>query len=624
MSVQNTSEEFKNLVYRQYLSMVAGKCNLDLRFREDACPCTDGKVVIIPQDCLNDEKREELISYVLHEAGHARYTCFEVARKLKPYEHELANAIEDVRIENRMCRLYGGAKGYFAKSFEKTLPEFLTTMAKQLKKMNLLGKFCSFVFAEAETYSFEHMYDVSEFKKLTEVALAKEFTPQESENLFAEVRTAVQGVPLLKSTEDTISLVKRLVAILERYAPKAKNQQPKQSTKSQPNPDQKGSSGKSEGSKKGKNESQKSKGSKENSKESGNGSKEGSKEPGDGCGSSTPQPQSFEESMLQQQQELENSKKKLNPLDRGKALKIKNESGAASRGRKTELPRQVRAEDPHFPKDAQSTQIGIDLIRYARRESSQVATALRSFIEAKAETSIDYVSSGSKVKTSRLYRVPTGSFKVFTRTSEDPEASNTAVCILLDTSGSMGMGAASQGAQHDSSMCRATKAALALCLALRNLAGIENVSSSVIAFPGLLIEQTARNQVQSGWGRKNPFAQYLLHHGETLTQERAMHFAHFDAFGPTPLNKALEAAIIDLMGVSDVTRRVVFVITDGNTRINENLVASMRKQGIEVFGLSIEAGTEELDNAFGKDNVEECSSQTLTKALINLAKKALV
>ena len=103
-----------------------------------------------------------------------------------------------------------------------------------------------------------------------------------------------------------------------------------------------------------------------------------------------------------------------------------------------------------------------------------------------------------------------------------------------------------------------------------------------------------------------------------------MHFAHFDAFGPTPLNKALEAAIVDLMGVSDVTRRVVFVITDGNTKINETLVTSMRKQGIEVFGLSIEAGTEELDDAFGKDNVEECSSQTLTKALINLARKALV
>ena len=632
---QNAGHDFTQVVYRQYLSMVAHKCNLDLRFENGVCPQTDGKVVLLPAEVRCAEKRQELTAYVLHEAGHARFTDMGIFKKSDRSQRDLINGIEDVRIETQMCRIYAGACEYFKTAYDSNLPEFKKTI-KNGANLNTFARFAIFCYLEAERYAYKSMYDVKEVWGYASKNLKEAFNGDAGDKLIGEVQEAMKVVPVLKSTREVLDLVKVLLKILEKYIPDVSQSQKERDAASEASADRNGnpqqqdgqdqqdqnqgsnqgsqSQGKNGKGKNGKNKckdqgnSDKAKSSEHNSSSESSSSDSGSDaQPSQGHASASGK--SFRERINEQAQA--NAESKLNPLDKGG--KISKESNL----NRHHDAKAVYADPWCLDTTGKNTDIGRDLTREARRESSKLATALRSYIEAKAETDTEFVSSGCKVKPSRLYRVKTGSTKVFTRTSEDPESSNTAVCILLDTSGSMGAGASCHlyGAQGESPMVKATRAALSLYLALRNLTGTENVTTSVIAFPAHGCDGTKDN------AKRKSACMYLVQHGETLTQDIATRFGTFDGFGNTPIRAAVSAGVLDLLSVPNVTRRVMFVITDGVFNPIPEVIDSAREQGIEIYGFSLEPSeTEGMKESLGEHNVVDVSKDSLGQALFRMAK----
>ena len=644
-SSSSVNEAYTQVVYRQYLSMVAGKCNLDLRFEADACPCTDGKVVVVPRECYEESKRDELVAYVLHEAGHTRFTDFSVLDRTKSYEKELLNAIEDVRIETRMCQMYAGAKGYLVKSLARLMPEILPALAKKMHKASLLQRFTNFVHAIANTHSYAGMYDAinAPYVELTEKGLKMSFSPVDGENLCKEVRDELKCVPMLQSASEVLSCVRRLLKILEKYFPSSKEGGNGKSDKSQPK-DKSQDKSKGTGEKKSEDNQSQDKGSNEgnqqqqqnsqNSTDSKGKKSNGKSKKSNSGGKSSSSPSSNGNEGDSQQENKPNFREEMsrdamqhqgdfNPLDRAKHIGVTETSRDLSKNRSINA---VEASTANFQDKGIDRRQGVQAVAEARRKASRLTTALRSFIEAKAETEIDYVSSGSQVKPSRLYRVPTGSMKVFTRKSEDPESTNTAVCILVDTSGSMGSGISTVhgNVNHNNRLVTAELATLALYMALRNLTGTETVSTSVIAFPGRLESEVCNNGHYNA--RPNQNAVYIVRHGERLTPEIAGHFAEMDGFGCTPINSALEAANVDLMNVTDVTRRVCFVITDGIFHADKGIVEGMHRNGIEIFGLSVDCGdANDMKEALGeKYCIAVDENAEITPSLIALARKAFL
>jgi len=73
--------------------------------------CTDGNFIVLPSlgDDLIEPKKLVLWGYLAHEAGHIRFTDFEI-RAGSPLLKHLVNILEDVRIEERMIDLYPGTR----------------------------------------------------------------------------------------------------------------------------------------------------------------------------------------------------------------------------------------------------------------------------------------------------------------------------------------------------------------------------------------------------------------------------------------------------------------------------------------------------------------------------------
>lgn len=159
-----------------------------------------------------------------------------------------------------------------------------------------------------------------------------------------------------------------------------------------------------------------------------------------------------------------------------------------------------------------------------------------------------------KIDTRRLHGVAVGNPRVFATHQARP-AINTALHVLLDTSGSMRerIGLANQ-------CCRAVAQAMALI----------GVSVGITAFPG------------SESGTVVP----LLRHGERPGQ-----YQDVGARGMTPMGEALWW-VLQRLSILPEQRRMVLIITDGSPDGAANVRAAIKAaaaQGVEVYGLGIES-----------------------------------
>jgi len=85
--------------------------------------CTDGRTIVLPNIPEMEPNVQDLyLALILHEAGHVKYTppmeCF-------CYEHHwITNCIEDVRIELKIEKIFGGAKNLFKNLFSYAIAKW--------------------------------------------------------------------------------------------------------------------------------------------------------------------------------------------------------------------------------------------------------------------------------------------------------------------------------------------------------------------------------------------------------------------------------------------------------------------------------------------------------------------
>lgn len=198
-------------------------------------------------------------------------------------------------------------------------------------------------------------------------------------------------------------------------------------------------------------------------------------------------------------------------------------------------------------------------------ETRALRTRLQGLIDARRRDRPIPKSRGRRVDARRLHRLRTGNPKVFSR-SVEREAPNTAVHVLMDTSGSMWMERRSEPA---------ARASLAIADALT---GIPGVSSAVTAFPGPREERSVAS---------------IKDYDELVYSCAASWFCQWS--GNTPTASALWTIAPGLLARPE-SRRIVIVVTDGEPRMpgevnsveqTQKVVHQMTQAGIEVLGLGI-------------------------------------
>ena len=142
---------------------------------------------------------------------------------------------------------------------------------------------------------------------------------------------------------------------------------------------------------------------------------------------------------------------------------------------------------------------------------------------------------------------------------------NTAVHILIDSSGSMNV----------TEMQLASQACFAVASALQSIKGI---SVGVTTFPGTrgVYEGTQREH----WQTVTP----ILRHGEKMHTRFAMSGA-----GNTPLDSALWWALQQLHPMPE-PRKMILIITDGqpdDSQLAKTAISEAGKLGVEVYGIGI-------------------------------------
>jgi cobalamin biosynthesis protein CobT len=213
------------------------------------------------------------------------------------------------------------------------------------------------------------------------------------------------------------------------------------------------------------------------------------------------------------------------------------------------------------------------------------------------------VRRGNRLDPTKLYRAGVRDDRVFAR-SDERRAPNTAICLAVDLSGSMGWKEAGFGQRQPKDDYRiALDAAMALALALESING---VTCSAVAFPCL-----------RGNGQQ---VTRLLSHGDRVAR-RAGAFVQ-NARGTTPMTGALWYAAADLLARRE-ERKVIMVMTDGQPNDFASAKAMVTKAtaaGIELIGVGIGV---RVDNLFPTAITIE-SVADLKGQLFSIAEKLLL
>lgn len=202
-------------------------------------------------------------------------------------------------------------------------------------------------------------------------------------------------------------------------------------------------------------------------------------------------------------------------------------------------------------------------IQNCRQATTALRTRLQSCLQS---TKVVRKCSGysGTLNSHKLYSLRTGNAKIFLK-CEERQALNTAIHILLDSSGSM-MGPA---------MELANLACFAVATALH---GIKGITLGVTAFPGGKLPDTSTQQDR--WNTIAP----VLHHNQKIHTNFGL-----TAAGDTPMAAAL-FWVLQQMYPLPQPRKIILLLTDGAPNdydATERALTLVKQSGIEVFGIGI-------------------------------------
>ena len=531
-------------VFEQSLPIVAAAlgrlCGVAIEFGGQV-PATDGKTIYMPMpETMTEEDELKVLGILCHEAGHVRLTDFgNVGHKLTHLERAIDNALEDCRIERAMNRLYPGAESLFEKAHVAKVQELAGW--KTFDEQTLVPLFLLAISEERLLYRKWLTPLTTKLSEHMQEAFGKEVSAK-LETLALEVRDA-------KSTQDVVAIRKRIMRFLKRESAR------QESSAEAPASDKDASS---------------ENGKTKQSSDSSNGVNERSDTALGRLLKATLKPV-------------------VNPLEiSGNFKRLRVDESVP--GLKVDLTGRIR------PVPAKED-VGLERLARARKDSVALRLALRGLVQAKARCGGRVTDRGRRFSTTHLCRLVVSDARVFEQCTER-QAPNTAVHVLLDMSGSMGLDGGDL----------AVRASLGLVLGLE---GIPGVNPALSVFPG------------AACGHAQQAICTVLKHGERLTKVTSGQIGAISSWGGTPLQQALQAAGFALAACREV-KKALILITDGRVSVQETkeIFEELKKASIRV--LAIQIGIMDDLKRFPIDSAHISHVGELQQVLFGFAKKLLL
>jgi len=396
---------------------------------------TDGKTINLPALAADDPEVEVLVNgYLDHEAAHCRFTDFDAQRSKDDFTNWVENALEDIRIEDLMGRLYPGCRKHLAALQEKLIhdgdeaplgsdaPENAVLSAYMLRRLRfeVLGQASTEALALQASERFEEIFPKGLATKLT---------------------TMMAKVTETRSTQEVIDLAARIVALL-----KDESEEPEEPEDSQ---ESKGSGGQDDNQGGG-------------SPQAGDGSQDGSGGNDSGQGSEADRRKALANALQGDAKDL--------AKDQGQ--KVADKLGRHADPKAATI---AEADDASGGGGAGhgSGSLGFGATideSMVRQASARLRSRLAGLIQTETLAQTSRGRSGRRIDRRMLPRLNHGDPRMF-RVELEGEEVDTAVTVLLDRSGSM----------NGRELKIAREASLAVTYALDEIQG---VNPSAFAFPG--------------------------------------------------------------------------------------------------------------------------------------------
>ncbi len=502
---------------------------------------TDGNTIYLPnlpQNC-SEEFLGLLRGYVDHEAAHIRYTDFDMLSEynLTSFQKYVWNCIEDYRIEQKMAEHFEGCRTNFI-----WLIKHIFLAEKGLKNLSLENAIASWILFIIRSWDVPEL--LKQVKSLEKQINAK--CPQ----LLTELGIILLKVQKCTSANDALNQALEITNCIEKYI--------KQTEKENKN-------GRTIIEQHQQNDS---KGSDSNLQEE------------------TESQSLFEESSTEEDEQ--NRKNEGNSISKT----AKRSRGLGESEEQNHICSSLRSllAGSHLPDTiGEKAQMLIEknkskniepsirmamvgkrkigqLSEQARTEALKISVGLKARLQGllQAQDLVRHLpSSHGKINRNKLHALAVKDKRVFLQQSKR-EATNTAIHILLDASGSM-----------RSKMEMANQACFALASALSSTKGI-NVG--VTAFPG-----AKDNGIPPLLG-EHVYVSPILMHGEKMMNNFSV-----QAGGGTPLTETLWYVLPQILKQKE-NRKIILLITDGEPDCKESslhAIETIHNFGVEIYQIYI-------------------------------------
>ncbi|WP_283392172.1 vWA domain-containing protein [Photobacterium phosphoreum] len=610
-----------------YIGAISNDLNVDVTFSGSGAYCapvgSKWQINIPLFDVDNAEARAAAYAYALHECGHINYTNFAVLKDLIntqkskseiSLKKRISNIFEDTYIERELSKEYAGAY--------KRLSEMRTWLQDEDEKKNpdasnlpLSSQILNFIY----TYSFFAANNYTCYKALldeNEVLLVEQL----GNDAVLELKSVLNGVKQLASSQDCMDLTDRVYDILEKLKDVIQDQQQQQQQDQQGGDDSEddtaqgdSDSGDSQDDDSNSDDSQSDDSQSDDSQSGGDNSQNNDQgddsQSGDSQGDDNSQDDQGDDNSQDKNADNNNSSDSTNMGDQG----YKSDDSTANQKSLTqeqvddaidalndiisgnaELPNSdagdalaeklgKQSEDDQASGKVKASDYTTDskvnsaityrslkgnslgaktLHRIADTQSVFVRQRLQGLIAAKQRKVVSRKSAGKRMIGNAGTRMAQGDYKVF-RQELTRKLTNTAITILLDDSGSM---------KNEKGQVAAS-ATLALIKALEP---INFVSTSVETFG----TESSSNIVY----KVKDFNESANQCADRLSE----HLAY--GGGYTPLLTGLWSGLRSISQRKEA-RKIIIVITDGEPderpRCTELINRIRTSQGVEVFGIGI-------------------------------------
>lgn len=357
---------------------LADDSKIDVTFSGTGAYAVPGRINLPELSPDNPESTALGLLYVNHEIGHIRYTDFEVEHR-SPAHHGICNALEDVRIEECMCRAFKGSRMRLEKGYG------LLSKKMDVDALPPLGLIQIYLVARLKQMiaQSENMMAVAD----KAAARLREVMP---DTAVLQLEVLMLGIKHCRHTRDVANLADQILKLFEDLL----NQEEPPQASDESSKNQENTSGGA----------------------------------GSGDTQNSPTGESDTSAMTQFLQAI------LDAEDGEANFELSDviaESLAGCAKQDQNAGTAITLPKAYFPKELKA----VSNLQAVRKATNGLRTRLTALLESYGQTAIRYANSG-RARSDRVWELRSGHTRIFERTESVPTL-NTAVMCLVDASGSM-------------------------------------------------------------------------------------------------------------------------------------------------------------------------------------------